>query len=70
MEKNKSEARARQILRLHLNALEEKPELGLLSVVLVGSLTTGSYTGDDGSDIDLIHILRDDAPEESRQQDR
>ncbi len=68
MEKNKSEARARQILRLHLNALEEKPELGLLSVVLVGSLTTGSYTGDDGSDIDLIHILRDDAPEESRQQ--
>lgn len=38
----------------------------LHSVVLVGSLATGSYTGDSGSDIDLIHILNDDAPLEAR----
>lgn len=64
---NKSEERAHQILRLHLDRLERAAGQGLLSVVLVGSLTNGSYTADDGSDIDLIHILRDDAPAGSRQ---
>lgn len=34
----------------------------LLSVILVGSLSDGSYTGNSGSDIDLIHILKDEAP--------
>ena len=31
----------------------------LASVVLVGSLSNGSFTGRPGSDIDLVHILRD-----------
>ena len=31
----------------------------LASVVLVGSLSNGSFTGRTGSDIDLVHILRD-----------
>lgn len=64
---DKSKDRANQIIRHHLHRLERETEGLLLSVVLVGSLTNGSYTGDDGSDIDLIHILRDDAPPEGRQ---
>ena len=31
----------------------------LASVVLVGSLSNGSFTGRPGSDVDLVHILRD-----------
>jgi len=31
----------------------------LVSVVLVGSLSNGSFTGRPGSDIDLVHILHD-----------
>ena len=31
----------------------------LVSVVLVGSLSSGSFTGRPGSDIDLVHILHD-----------
>lgn len=33
-----------------------------MSVILVGSLSNGSYTGRAGSDIDLIHILQENAP--------
>ena len=67
MSTNKSKERAHQIIRIHLDRLEQEAGHILLSVVLVGSLTNGSYTADDGSDIDLIHILRDEAPAESRQ---
>lgn len=66
MHSNKSKERANQILRIHLDTLEREAKPILLSVVLVGSLSNGSYTADSGSDIDLIHILRDDAPQESR----
>ncbi len=56
---NKSEARAREIISTHLGVLEGELSKELLSVILVGSLANGSYTGNAGSDIDLIHVLKD-----------
>lgn len=64
---NKSKERAMEILRRHLKRVEDWGADRVLSVILVGSLSNGSYTADAGSDIDLVHILRDDAPAESRQ---
>jgi len=61
---DRSEKRAWEIIRHHAEKLSACP--GLLSVVLVGSLTNGSYTGNAGSDIDMVHILKDDAPENAR----
>ncbi|MBQ8835050.1 MAG: nucleotidyltransferase domain-containing protein [Oscillospiraceae bacterium] len=63
---NKSRERAMEILSIHLRKIQASMEDAVQSVVLVGSLTNGSYTADNGSDIDLIHILRDDAAPESR----
>lgn len=56
-----------EILEAHLALLQSTQAAALQAVVLVGSLTNGSYTGDAGSDIDLIHVLRDDAPAGCRQ---
>lgn len=63
---NKSESRAREIIKIHLNNLENNLSKEVLSVILVGSLSNDSYTGNAGSDIDLIHILEDEASDEAR----
>lgn len=63
---NKSYDRAMAILAHHLQGLEDRCADVLQAVVLTGSLVTGCYTGDAGSDIDLVHILKSDAPEEAR----
>ncbi len=68
--KNKSATRAREIIRTHLGVLEGKLSKALLSVILVGSLANDSYTGNAGSDIDLIHILKDNSPAGLRNQVR
>ncbi|MDR7856771.1 nucleotidyltransferase domain-containing protein [Tissierella sp.] len=63
---NKSENRAREIISIHLSRLEKELSNEVLSVILVGSLSNGSYTGNAGSDIDLIHILKDEASDDVR----
>lgn len=65
---NRSRNRALAVLAHHLRGLERGCREALQAVVLTGSLVTGCYTGDAGSDIDLVHILKDDAPEEARAQ--
>lgn len=62
----KSRERAMEILSRHLRNVGEDCATALQAVVLTGSLVTGSYTGDAGSDVDLVHILRSDAPENAR----
>lgn len=64
---NKTRERAMEVLAQHLRNVETDCAGMVQAVVLVGSLVTGSYTGDAGSDIDLVHILRDDAPPQARQ---
>lgn len=64
---NKSRERALEILAAHLRGIEETCADQMQAVVLTGSLVTGSYTGDAGSDVDLVHVLRDDAPADARQ---
>ncbi|WIV11562.1 hypothetical protein [Proteiniborus sp. MB09-C3] len=56
---DKSEDRAKEIIRIHLHELENALSSELLSVIMVGSLSNNSYTGNAGSDIDLIHIYKD-----------
>ena len=63
---DKSFHRAMEILDLHKVQLTENCAEALLSVVLVCSLTNGSYTGGPGSDIDLVHILKPNAPADAR----
>lgn len=55
---NKTKERAREILNLYLN--EVKALDFVRAVILVGSLSDDTYTGNPGSDIDLIHIVSDD----------
>ena len=62
----KSRVRAMEILALHLRNIGQDCAVDLQAVVLTGSLVTGCYTGDAGSDIDLVHVLRDDAPADAR----
>ena len=62
-----TKSQAEGILQSHLDRLKSQAGDMLRSVVLVGSLASGSFTGDSGSDLDLVHILRDDAPEGSRE---
>ena len=64
--KDKSEKRAKEIIRIYLNELEKNLSREVLSVILVGSLSNSSYTGNAGSDIDLIHILKEDSSNEAR----
>ena len=63
----KTRARAMEILTCHLQRIGRDHADVVQAVVLTGSLVTGSYTGDAGSDIDLIHVLRSDAPQGARQ---
>lgn len=55
---NKSKERAKEILSFYLDKIKVLDFVR--SVILVGSLSDGTYTGNTGSDIDLIHIVSDD----------
>jgi predicted nucleotidyltransferase len=63
---DKSLARANEIIDMHIRNIEEFAHDNLLSVVLVGSISDGSYIGNAGSDIDLIHIIKDNQLPELR----
>ena len=54
---DRSKERAKEILALYLD--EVKCFDFVQSVILVGSLSDDTYTGNVGSDIDLIHIVSD-----------
>ena len=56
---NKSAERAHEIIELYLNAALKMDFID--AVYLVGSLSDGTYTGNAGSDIDLVHIVSDSA---------
>ena len=62
---NGSRKHAKEIIDHHIKSLKAFNTL-IKSVVLVGSLSDQSYTGNAGSDIDLNHILYDDAPQNAR----
>lgn len=55
---NKTKERAKEILNLYLN--EAKNFKFIKSIILVGSLSDDTYTGNPGSDIDLVHIVCND----------
>ena len=63
--KNTSIDRAREILNCHIKNIENLSDK-IKSVVLVGSLSNNSYTGNAGSDIDIVHILFDNSDIEIR----
>ncbi len=54
---NKSKERAKEILSIYLDKAKELEFIK--SIILVGSLSEDTYTGNAGSDIDLIHIVDD-----------
>lgn len=55
---NKSKERAKEIINIHLKNITSLAKSCVNSIILVGSLSDDSYTGNAGSDIDLIHILK------------
>ncbi len=52
---NKTKERALEIISIYLKAIETVKSIK--SVILVGSLSDDTYTGNAGSDIDLVHII-------------
>jgi hypothetical protein len=62
---SKSKERAHLIIAHHTEAIKNLNGI-IKSVILVGSLSDNSYTGNAGSDIDLIHILYSDASADSK----
>ena len=55
---DRSKKRALEILDIYLN--EVKNVNFIKAIILVGSLSDDTYTGNAGSDIDLIHIVSDE----------
>lgn len=62
---NTSIERAKEILNCHLKNIAKLKGI-IISVVLVGSLSNNSYTGNAGSDIDIVHIISDNSDMEIR----
>lgn len=62
---NKTKERAMEIIDRHIENIKAHSDI-IKSIVLVGSLSDDNYIGNAGSDIDLIHILSDDASENAR----
>ncbi|MBQ7669878.1 MAG: nucleotidyltransferase domain-containing protein [Clostridia bacterium] len=54
---NKTKERAWEIINIYLKAVEAVKSIK--SIILVGSLSDDTYTGNVGSDIDLVHIIYD-----------
>ncbi len=63
---DKSEYRARQILKNYVDSITKEFGEYICTILLVGSLTNGSYIEGPGRDIDQITILSDEAPEAVR----
>lgn len=63
---DRSEYRARQILKCYVNSITSEFSEYICSILLVGSLTNGSYIEGSGRDIDQITIISDEAPETIR----
>ena len=61
----KSKERANVIIAHHIENIKKAHGI-LKAVILVGSLSNDSYTGNAGSDIDLIHVLNDNASPDSK----
>lgn len=55
---NKTKERAKDIINIYINAVKKLDFIN--AVILVGSLSDDTYTGNAGSDIDLVHIVADD----------
>ena len=55
---DRSKETAMKILKLYL--AEAEKEAFIMSIILVGSLSDDTYTGNAGSDIDLVHIVSND----------
>ena len=53
----KTKERALEIINIYLKAIETVKSIK--SLILVGSLSDDTYTGNAGSDIDLVHIIYD-----------
>ena len=51
---NKTRERAWELIEIYLREVRNVPSVK--SVILVGSLSDDTYTGNAGSDIDLVHI--------------
>ena len=60
---NKTKERAWEIINLYLQDI--KTIKSVKSVILVGSLSDDTYTGNAGSDIDLVHVIYDQYDYES-----
>lgn len=63
---DKSEKRAREILHSFVDDVSIKFEAEIEALILVGSLSNGSYVEGPGRDIDVIAVLKDTANEETR----
>lgn len=55
---NKTKERAHEIINIYIRAAKELEFVK--SIILVGSLSDDTYTGNAGSDIDLVHIVSDE----------
>lgn len=63
---NKSESRAREILKSYVHASVKEFNDYIYTILLVGSLTNGSYIEGPGRDIDQITVLNDKTPDTIR----
>lgn len=63
---DRSEKRAREILQEYLKTITSEYGKYIESIILVGSLSNGSYIEGPGRDIDLVTVLKDTANEEVR----
>jgi hypothetical protein len=63
---DRSEYRARKILKCYIDYITSEFSEYICSILLVGSLTNGSYIEGPGRDIDQITVISDEAPETIR----
>jgi len=63
---DKSEKRAREIVQDFVKSIETDFSNDIEAIILVGSLSNGSYVEGPGRDIDVITVLKDAANEEIR----
>ena len=66
MLRDKSEKRAREILHSFVDVVSAKYKDDIKALILVGSLSNGSYVEGPGRDIDIITVLKETAKEEAR----
>ena len=64
---DKSEKRAREILQFYINSISTDFSQYIESIILVGSLSNGSYGEGPGRDIDVITVLKDTTTKDIRE---